>query len=151
MSVLDGILAGVREDLEQRKRATPLAELRSRAADRAPALDPLPAFRAPGVSLIAEVKRRSPSKGALADIPDPAALAAQYAAGGAAAISVLTESRRFGGSLADLDVVRARVDVPSCARISSSTPTSCGRPAHTAPLSRCSWSGRWTTASSPTW
>jgi len=58
------------------------------------------------------VKRKGPSKGALADIPDPASLAAQYAAGGAAAISVLTESRRFGGSLADLDVVRARVDVP---------------------------------------
>ncbi|RPF31562.1 indole-3-glycerol phosphate synthase TrpC [Streptomyces sp. TLI_185] len=112
MSVLDGILAGVREDLEERQRATPLAELRSRAADAAPALDPLPAFRAPGVSIIAEVKRKSPSKGALADIPDPASLAAQYAAGGAAAISVLTERRRFGGSLADLDAVRARVDVP---------------------------------------
>ncbi|MER5542218.1 indole-3-glycerol phosphate synthase TrpC [Streptomyces sp. NPDC002589] len=112
MSVLDGILEGVREDLEERKRATPLAELRSRAADAAPALDPLPGFRAPGVSIIAEVKRKSPSKGALADIPDPASLAAQYAAGGAAAISVLTERRRFGGSLADLDAVRARVDVP---------------------------------------
>jgi indole-3-glycerol phosphate synthase len=112
MTVLDGILAGVREDLEQRKRATPLAELRSRAVDAAPALDPLPAFRAPGVSIIAEVKRKSPSKGALADIPDPASLAAQYAAGGAAAISVLTERRRFGGALADLDAVRARVDVP---------------------------------------
>ncbi len=112
MSVLDGILAGVREDLEERKRATPPAELRSRAADAAPAIDPLPAFRAPGVSVIAEVKRRSPSKGALADIPDPASLAVQYAAGGAAAISVLTEGRRFGGSLADLDAVRARVDVP---------------------------------------
>ncbi|MER6378753.1 indole-3-glycerol phosphate synthase TrpC [Streptomyces sp. NPDC001250] len=107
-SVLDGILEGVREDLEERKRATPLAELRSRAADAAPALDPLPGFRAPGVSIIAEVKRKSPSKGALADIPDPASLAA----GGAAAISVLTERRRFGGSLADLDAVRARVDVP---------------------------------------
>src|ERR1051325_3614195 len=60
MSVLDGILAGVREDLEERKRVTPLAELRSRVADAAPALDPLPAFRAPGVSIIAEVKRKSP-------------------------------------------------------------------------------------------
>ncbi|KOV65274.1 indole-3-glycerol phosphate synthase [Streptomyces sp. MMG1121] len=98
--------------MEARKRATPLAELRSRAADAAPAIDPLPAFRAPGVSVIAEVKRKSPSNGALADIPDPASLASQYAVGGAAAISVLTESRRFGGSLADLDAVRARVDVP---------------------------------------
>ena len=76
------------------------------------ALDPMPAFREPGVSIIAEVKRKSPSKGALADIPDPAELAAQYAAGGARVISVLTERRRFGGSQADLDAVRAVVDVP---------------------------------------
>jgi indole-3-glycerol phosphate synthase len=62
--------------------------------------------------VIAEVKRRSPSKGDLADIPDPAALATAYERGGAAAISVLTEERRFGGSLADLHAVRAAVDVP---------------------------------------
>ena len=72
----------------------------------------MPHFRAPGSSVIAEVKRRSPSKGDLADIPDPAALAQAYAAGGAAAISVLTEERRFGGSLEDLRAVRAVVDVP---------------------------------------
>ncbi|MEO7352706.1 MAG: indole-3-glycerol phosphate synthase TrpC, partial [Marmoricola sp.] len=74
--------------------------------------DPMPAFRSPGLSVIAEVKRRSPSKGALADIPDPAALAAAYAAGGADAISVLTEQRRFGGSLDDLLLVRAAVSTP---------------------------------------
>ena len=72
----------------------------------------MPHFRAPGSSVIAEVKRRSPSKGDLADIPDPAELAAAYARGGAAAISVLTEERRFGGSLDDLRTVRAAVDVP---------------------------------------
>ena len=62
--------------------------------------------------MIAEVKRRSPSKGALADIPDPAALAAAYDAGGADAISVLTEQRRFGGSLDDLRAVRGAVPTP---------------------------------------
>ncbi|GAB2598442.1 indole-3-glycerol phosphate synthase TrpC [Kribbella endophytica] len=112
MSVLDGILDGVREDLAGRQRETSLAELKARVADLPPALDPLPGFRADGVSIIAEVKRRSPSKGDLAGIPDPAGLAAQYADGGAAAISVLTEQRRFGGSLADLTAVRERVAVP---------------------------------------
>jgi indole-3-glycerol phosphate synthase len=70
------------------------------------------AFREPAVSVIAEVKRRSPSKGDLAGIPDPASLARSYAEGGAAAISVLTEERRFGGSLDDLRLVRAAVDTP---------------------------------------
>jgi indole-3-glycerol phosphate synthase len=112
MSVLDGIIAGVVEDLEQRKAETPLPELKARVADVPSALDPLPSFRQPGVSIIAEVKRKSPSKGELADIPDPALLAAQYELGGASAISVLTERRRFGGSLADLDAVRERVGIP---------------------------------------
>ena len=65
-----------------------------------------------GVKVIAEVKRSSPSKGALAAIADPAGLAADYEAGGASVISVLTEQRRFGGSLDDLAAVRAAVDVP---------------------------------------
>jgi indole-3-glycerol phosphate synthase len=64
------------------------------------------------VAVIAEVKRASPSKGALAAIADPAALAMDYEAGGARVISVLTESRRFGGSLEDLAAVRAAVRVP---------------------------------------
>ncbi len=112
MSVLDEIVAGVRQDLSAREATTPEADLRAALADVAPALDPMPHFRTPGSSVIAEVKRRSPSKGDLAEIPDPAALAAQYAAGGAAAISVLTEERRFGGSLADLRAVRAAVEIP---------------------------------------
>ena len=111
MTVLDAIVAGVREDLGPRESAVPLAEIRARAAAAAPVRPLLP--RAPGdFGIIAEVKRSSPSKGALSDIADPAALASAYAAGGAAAISVLTEERRFGGSLADLDAVRAAVDVP---------------------------------------
>jgi indole-3-glycerol phosphate synthase len=112
MSVLDDIVAGVREDVEARQAANPLAEVKARARDARPALDALAALRAPGVGVIAEVKRRSPSKGALAEISDPAALAAQYAAGGARVISVLTEGRRFGGSHADLAAVRAAVGVP---------------------------------------
>ncbi|MDQ4053717.1 MAG: indole-3-glycerol phosphate synthase TrpC [Actinomycetota bacterium] len=112
MSVLDDIVDGVRRDLAEREAAVPLSDLRAALADVDPPRDPMPHFRAPGSSVIAEVKRRSPSKGDLADIPDPAALAAEYAAGGAAAISVLTEQRRFGGSLADLRAVRGAVDVP---------------------------------------
>jgi indole-3-glycerol phosphate synthase len=112
MSVLDQIIVGVREDLAAREAARPLADVRAALADVDPARDPMPHFRAPGSSVIAEVKRKSPSKGELADIADPAALATAYAAGGAAAISVLTERRRFGGSLEDLVAVRAAVDTP---------------------------------------
>ncbi|MBC7631002.1 indole-3-glycerol phosphate synthase TrpC [Aeromicrobium sp.] len=112
MSVLDDILAGAADDLRQRMKAISLDDLKMQASRQHPALDPMPAFRGDGVSVIAEVKRASPSKGALAVIKDPAALAADYASGGAAAISVLTEERRFGGTLADLRAVRASVDVP---------------------------------------
>ena len=112
MSVLDDILVGVREDLAARQAVTSLDELKDRAAQLPPAKDGYAALQGPGVKVIAEVKRSSPSKGALAAIADPAALAEDYEAGGASVISVLTEQRRFGGSLADLDAVRARVDVP---------------------------------------
>jgi indole-3-glycerol phosphate synthase len=112
MSVLDEILAGVAADLEERMARTSLDGLKAQADRQNPALDPMPAFRADGVSVIAEVKRASPSRGDLAPIKDPAGLAADYAAGGAAAISVLTEERRFGGTLDDLRAVRGQVDVP---------------------------------------
>jgi indole-3-glycerol phosphate synthase len=112
MSVLDEILVGVRDDLHRRQATTPAAELTAALADVAPPRDPMPAFRSTEVSVIAEVKRRSPSRGALAAIPDPAELARAYADGGAAAISVLTEQRRFGGSLEDLRTVRAAVHTP---------------------------------------
>lgn len=117
MSVLDDINAGVREDLEARRRLVTLAELKERAAANAPARDAWAALgggstRRDELKVIAEIKRSSPSKGPLASITDPAALAVQYADGGAAVISVLTEGRRFNGSLADLDAVRAAVDVP---------------------------------------
>lgn len=112
MSVLDDIVAGVRTDLAARQAEVPEADLRAALADVDPPRDPMPGFRTSPISVIAEVKRRSPSKGALADIPDPAELAAAYARGGAGAISVLTEQRRFGGSLEDLRAVRAAVDTP---------------------------------------
>jgi len=111
-NVLDEIVAGVREDVAVREAALPLSEVKAAALDAPPARDAFAALRAPGVGVIAEVKRRSPSKGALATITDPAELAAEYEAGGARVISVLTEQRRFGGSLADLDAVRAKVEIP---------------------------------------
>ena len=112
MSVLDDIVAGVRLDLAEREAARPLTDVRAALQDVDAPRDPMPHLRGAGASVIAEVKRRSPSKGALADIPDPTVLAKEYAAGGAAAVSVLTEQRRFGGSLADLEAVRQAVDTP---------------------------------------
>jgi indole-3-glycerol phosphate synthase len=112
MSVLEDIVAGARLDLAEREAAVPLAEVKKQAVRADSALDPMPVFRADGVSVIAEVKRASPSKGPLATIDDPAALAAEYESGGAAAVSVLTEGRRFGGSLDDLRSVRSRVSIP---------------------------------------
>jgi indole-3-glycerol phosphate synthase len=112
MSVLEEILEGVRADLAERQKSVSLAELKERAGrDHAPR-DAYAALGGDPVAVIAEVKRSSPSKGALAAIADPAALAADYESGGAHVISVLTERRRFGGSLEDLAAVRAVVDIP---------------------------------------
>jgi indole-3-glycerol phosphate synthase len=111
-TVLEEIVAGVREDLAAAQARVPRDTVERQAGEAPPALDAEAALRAPGLSLIAEVKRSSPSKGALASIEDPAALASEYAAGGATAVSVLTERRRFGGSLADLDAVRSAVRIP---------------------------------------
>lgn len=111
--MLADLVAGALEDAERRRAERPIALVEAAAADRAPALDVLshlaPADR---VKIIAEVKRASPSRGALAEIPDPAALAVSYETGGASAISVLTEERRFHGSLADLEAVRDAVSIP---------------------------------------
>jgi indole-3-glycerol phosphate synthase len=110
--VLDEIVAGVRADLAEREEQLPLSAVKERAARVLPALDGYARLRQDGVSVIAEVKRSSPSVGAIADISDPAALAGEYEAGGASVISVLTERRRFNGSLDDLVAVKAHVDVP---------------------------------------
>ncbi|MEU4162995.1 indole-3-glycerol phosphate synthase TrpC [Actinoplanes sp. NPDC026670] len=106
------MLAGVREDVAARQAQVPLERVRELAAAAPPAIDAYAALRKPGVAVIAEVKRASPSKGAIADIPDPAELAGEYALGGARCISVLTEGRWFGGSLDDLAAVRAAVKIP---------------------------------------
>jgi indole-3-glycerol phosphate synthase len=110
MSVLDSIIEGVREDLAARR--LPLSQIHEAMENAAKPLDAYAFLSKSEMNVIAEVKRSSPSKGALAPITDPAALAEQYQEAGASAVSVLTERRRFAGSLEDLDAVRARVTIP---------------------------------------
>jgi len=110
VSVLDSIVEGVKEDLEARKLSR--AQIMEAVEKAVPVRSDLSAFSRNSLSLIAEVKRSSPSKGSLAPISNPAELALRYEKGGATAISVLTERRRFGGSLDDLDAVRAAVNLP---------------------------------------
>jgi indole-3-glycerol phosphate synthase len=110
MSVLDSIIEGVREDLAARR--LPLSQIHEAMENAAKPLDAYAFLSQSEMNVIAEVKRSSPSKGALAPITDPAALAEQYQEAGASAVSVLTERRRFAGSLEDLDAVRARVTIP---------------------------------------
>lgn len=111
--MLDQLLAGSLEDARARRQLKPLAAVEAEALARPAALDALEALApAEHIKVIAEVKRASPSRGDLAEIPEPQALAAQYEAGGASVISVLTEERRFKGSLADLEAVRKAVSQP---------------------------------------
>ncbi|MDR5700649.1 indole-3-glycerol phosphate synthase TrpC [Agromyces aerolatus] len=111
--MLDELTANAVADARTRETERPLADVEAAALARPAALDAL-TLLAPGerVKIIAEIKRSSPSRGALAEIVDPAALAREYELGGASAISVLTEGRKFGGSLADLEAVRAAVALP---------------------------------------
>jgi len=111
--MLADLTAGAVEDAEARAVDRPLAVVERVALAQAPAVDALAALTpSERVKIIAEVKRASPSRGDLADIPDPALQAARYEEGGASAISVLTEQRRFKGSLADLEAVKGRVSLP---------------------------------------
>jgi indole-3-glycerol phosphate synthase len=112
VSVLDEILEGVRADLADRQGRVSLEQLKDMACRAPSPRDAMAPLKAEGVSVIAEVKRASPSRGEMATIGDPAALAGDYEAGGARVISVLTEQRRFGGSLDDLAAVRRAVQVP---------------------------------------
>lgn len=110
MSVLDSIIEGVREDLAARR--LPLSQLDEKLSLAPAVRDAHLSLTRAEMNVIAEVKRSSPSKGALAPISDPASLAAKYEEAGAAVVSVLTEERRFGGSLRDLDAVRSSIDIP---------------------------------------
>lgn len=110
MSVLDSIIEGVREDLAARR--LPLSKLQEQLSLAPAVIDAHPRLLADPMTVIAEVKRSSPSKGTLASITDPRALAAQYQEAGAAVVSVLTEKRRFGGSLEDLIAVRSEIQIP---------------------------------------
>lgn len=109
-TVLESIIEAVREDVQRRE--VPLSQLRERIESAEPLRGALRALQNPGTQVISEVKRSSPSKGALADIPNPGKLAEQYQKGGAAVISVLTEERRFKGSIADFLEVRSAVEIP---------------------------------------
>lgn len=110
MSVLDSIIEGVREDLAARR--LPLSQLHEQLSQAPLVIDAHARLLAAPMTVIAEVKRSSPSKGSLAVISDPRQLAAQYQEAGAAVVSVLTEQRRFSGTLADLVAVRSEIDIP---------------------------------------
>ena len=110
MSVLDSIIEGVREDLAARR--LPLSQLHEQLSQAPQVIDAHQRLLAAPMTVIAEVKRSSPSKGSLAAISDPRQLASQYQEAGAAVVSVLTEERRFGGTLADLISVRSEIEIP---------------------------------------
>lgn len=111
--MLSELYAGSLADAARRLESTSLSEIERLALAQTPALNAMSAL-APRkqIHVLAEVKRASPSKGEMAEIADPAALAKTYADNGASAISVLTEERKFKGSLADLAAVREVVSVP---------------------------------------
>ena len=111
-TVLDSIIEGVRADVAAREASVSFDEVRAAAKAAPSPHNVMTALREPGIGVIAEVKRASPSRGSLATISDPAKLAGAYEDGGARIISVLTEQRRFNGSLDDLDAVRAAVSIP---------------------------------------
>lgn len=107
--ILDEIMAHKRQELRERQRTVPAANLQSLIAGHPAPLDFARALSRPGVSLIAEVKRASPSKGILCPDLDPVGLATAYASNGAAAISVLTDSEFFQGRLAHLTSIKSSI------------------------------------------
>src|ERR687897_1079507 len=112
MSRLDELVAGVRETVERRRAEVPLKELRDAVGTRTGYRPFSEALVRPGLSLIAEFKRRSPSAGDIRGGADLADVVAAYERGGAAALSILTEEHQFGGSLQDLRAARESCDLP---------------------------------------
>src|SRR4051812_41348725 len=113
MSVrLDELVGATREALHRRKRERPLAELEAEAVSVPEGRPFAEALARPGTSLIAEHKRRSPSAGTIREGTSCAEAVRAYERGGAAALSVLTEEARFGGTLADLHEARAASELP---------------------------------------
>jgi indole-3-glycerol phosphate synthase len=112
MNVLERIVAGTREDVRKRRKKTPLAELERALAGRGDDRPFSEALTMPGVSVIAEHKRRSPSAGTIREGATVADVVGAYERGGAAALSILTENRHFGGSLDDLREARAASSLP---------------------------------------
>jgi indole-3-glycerol phosphate synthase len=111
--VLESLYAGALADAQERLSTTTLAEIERIALEQQPALDAVAVLGGGAkIKVLAEIKRASPSRGDLNEIPDPVALARTYEEHGASAISVLTEQRKFKGSLADLEAVREAVKVP---------------------------------------
>jgi indole-3-glycerol phosphate synthase len=112
VNVLERIVAGTREDVRRRRAQTPLATLEQELAGRGDDRPFCEALTLPGVSVIAEHKRRSPSAGTIREGATVAEVVGAYERGGAAALSILTESRHFGGSLDDLRAARAASSLP---------------------------------------
>jgi indole-3-glycerol phosphate synthase len=110
--MLDKIVAQKREEVEQRKKAVAIACLQERIARQKPSLDFALALKSDHIRLIAEVKKASPSRGMLKPNFSPTELAQTYAEGGAAAISVLTESNYFMGSIEHLESIKEVVQLP---------------------------------------
>ena len=112
MNLLERIVAGTREDVRRRRQQTPLASLEQALAGRGEDRPFCEALTMPGVSVIAEHKRRSPSAGTIREGATVADVVGAYERGGAAALSILTEGRHFGGSLDDLRAARAASSLP---------------------------------------
>lgn len=111
--MLEQLTAGALADAAERERTRSLEQVQADALSMPPALNALEALAVRDrVHVIAEIKRASPSRGDLAELTDPAAWAASYELGGASVISVLTEGRKFKGSLDDLTAVKSRVTIP---------------------------------------